>query len=79
MGNEFGLQTLWIYELAVNRGILRIREKKVNACELGMLNNKFFLKINAPMGKVQTDEFSLEDWCDELWENMNHLYITNVR
>jgi len=64
MGNEFGLQTLWIYELAVNDGVLRVRERKINACEIGMANNKFFVKVKAPVTKAEIEQLSLED---QLW------------
>jgi len=54
-GNEFGLQNLWIYELAVYNGKLRIQEEKVQACELGMTNSWFFLRVGQQEA-VTTDE-----------------------
>jgi len=68
-GNESGLQVMWVYRLAVYRGALRVREEKFKACELGMANRGFFLKIGQL--NAQTDE--------NRWRDLNHFYITNVR
>jgi len=68
--------------LAINEGVLRIREKKVNACEPSMANKKFFSKIGwqvVPATKMKKGNFSLEDWIDVAWQDMKHFYITNVR
>jgi len=68
-GDESGLLTLWVYELAVNGGILRVREKKFKVCKPGMVDEHYFLKV----GRQGTPIVDLG------WQDMNHTYITNVR
>jgi len=55
--------------LAVKDGVLRVREKKFKACELGMVNNFFFLKIGRQNSSVD----------DQGWQDTSNFYITNVK